>query len=173
MNKETLRNVRRENLKSLIDDRFSGRQADFALAVKKNPTQINHWVSGHRNPNGDTCREVEKELGLPENWLDQDTHATANITLPGFSVAATASNQAPALMSGARAYTGGDSSNIELLRRLESASDETKKLVELALLPDSDLRQIPLSPSLKGLIGYLKNQIKEETSGNTATKQPE
>lgn len=98
MDKETLRTVRRENLKRLIDDRFSGRQADLALAAKKNPTQINHWVSGHRNPNGDTCREVEKELGLPENWLDQEIHATAAITLPGITVTASGSNQAQALI---------------------------------------------------------------------------
>jgi len=92
MDKGLLRIVRRENLKRLIDDSFSGRQADLALAAKKNATQINHWVSGHRNPNGDTCREVEKELGLPENWLDKDNTAIGTIDKTS------SSNQATALM---------------------------------------------------------------------------
>jgi len=67
--------MRRKNLKHLIDTVFSGRQADFAASAKKNPTQVNHWISGHRNPNGDTCREVEMALGYQPNWLDQD-HST-------------------------------------------------------------------------------------------------
>ena len=66
---------------SRIDGVFSGRQADFAAAVKRNPTQVNHWVSGHRNPNGDTCREVESELGYKAGWMDQEHLDAINPTL--------------------------------------------------------------------------------------------
>jgi len=73
MDKIEQRLHRRSRLIQLIDGLFGGRQADFAAAAKKNPTQVNHWISGHRNPNGDTCRDVEKELGLPNNWFDSTT----------------------------------------------------------------------------------------------------
>lgn len=75
MNKFDLRDLRRKNLLALIDKQFNGSQAEFSDAAKKNPTQVNHWISGHRNPNGDTCREVERALGLPLNYLDQESPA--------------------------------------------------------------------------------------------------
>lgn len=57
-----------------------------------------------------------------------------------------------------------------LLTRLANASPETVKLVEIALLPDTDLEKTQLSPSLKGLVGFIKAQIKEEIDrGNTRT----
>jgi hypothetical protein len=69
---DDLKLLRRGNLKRLMGERFGGSQVDFAVAVKRSPTQINHWLSGHRNPNGDTCRAVEVQLRLPMCWLDQD-----------------------------------------------------------------------------------------------------
>ena len=53
----------------------------------------------------------------------------------------------------------------ELVRRIETASPETVKLIELALLSETDLEKTRLSPSLKGLIGFVKHQIREETKG--------
>lgn len=54
----------------LIVERFGGSNTAFALAIGKSPSQVGHWISGHRNPNGDTCREVEDALDLPRGWLD-------------------------------------------------------------------------------------------------------
>jgi hypothetical protein len=82
MNKIDLRNTRHKNLMFLIAEKFSGSLTDFSAAAKKNPTQVNHWISGHRNPNGDTCRDVERELDYPEGWLDQDHSHPPSATPP-------------------------------------------------------------------------------------------
>ena len=58
----------------------------------------------------------------------------------------------------------------ELVRRIETASPETVKLIELALLSETDLEKTRLSPSLKGLIGFVKHQIREETKGEPPTQ---
>lgn len=50
----------------------------------------------------------------------------------------------------------------QLQHRLIDADPETKKMVELALMSDMDLEQTGLTPSLKNLIGFVKNQIREE-----------
>lgn len=67
-----LADVRRSGIKLIYAKRFAakGGKAAFALAVKRSPSQVGHWFSGHRNPNGDTCREIERLLGLPRDWLD-------------------------------------------------------------------------------------------------------
>lgn len=57
----------------------------------------------------------------------------------------------------------------ELARRIQAAPPETARLIELALLSDTDLEKTKLSPSLKGLIGFVKHQIREETKGEPPT----
>ena len=76
---DDLKLLRRANFKRLVYKEFGGRQVDFAVAVKRSPTQINHWLSGHRSPNGDTCRAVEVMLKKPVCWLDEDhSHSAEN-----------------------------------------------------------------------------------------------
>jgi len=67
---ELLARIRRERISELIELRFEGKNVAFSLAIGKSPSQVGHWLSGHRNPNGDTCREVEDSLNLPKGWLD-------------------------------------------------------------------------------------------------------
>lgn len=57
----------------------------------------------------------------------------------------------------------------ELARRIQAAPPETARLIELALLSETDLEKTKLSPSLKGLIGFVKHQIREETKGEPPT----
>lgn len=97
VNKIDLRALRRLNLNNLITTKFGGHQSDFAAASKKNPTQVNHWISGHRNPNGDTCRNVERAIGYPPGWMDQDhsqesTTATTQTTITTSALAPVASS---------------------------------------------------------------------------------
>ncbi|MCF8156655.1 MAG: hypothetical protein K9K35_11670 [Rhodoferax sp.] len=77
-----LRGIRRSRIQQLINERFGGRQIDFSIAAKRNSTQVNQWLTGHRNPNGDTCRKVEDALKLSRDWLDQPyaTPAEADTT---------------------------------------------------------------------------------------------
>ena len=46
--------IRLAKLQELVRDRFGGIQSDLAIAAGRNPTQVNHWFTGHRKPNGDT-----------------------------------------------------------------------------------------------------------------------
>lgn len=61
---------RREQLKSLIDARFGGVQADFARAIKRSPAQVNQWLSGHRLLGDAGARHIEITLGLPIGFFD-------------------------------------------------------------------------------------------------------
>ena len=75
---------RREILKALIDDRFSGHQADFARAIKKAPAQVNQWLTGHRALGDAGARNIELRLGLPPGFFDRSTYSLADeaITTP-------------------------------------------------------------------------------------------
>lgn len=59
--------------------------------------------------------------------------------------------------------------HMELLRRMETADPETRLLIELALMNTADLQATQLSPSLKGLVGFVKQQIKEERKRGVPT----
>lgn len=73
---------------------------------------VSNWFSSGRISK-ENLAKVATLLGVTTDELITGEHATANITLPGFSVTATASNQAPALMGSAgdamnRVATGRD-----------------------------------------------------------------
>lgn len=61
---DDLARVRRDRIQRLIDTRFEGSKTAFGRAIGRSPSQVGHWTSGIRNPNGDTCREVESALDL-------------------------------------------------------------------------------------------------------------
>lgn len=67
---DQLARVRRERIQAIIDTKFKGNKTAFALKIGKSPAQVGHWVSGHRNPNGDTCREIEDRIEYPRDWID-------------------------------------------------------------------------------------------------------
>lgn len=75
---EELARVRIERICELIAGRFGGSNTAFALAIGKSPSQVGHWLSGLRNPNGDTCREIENRLELPRDWLDRSEREVAH-----------------------------------------------------------------------------------------------
>lgn len=69
---DELAELRRANIWRLVESRFQGKRVAMALATGRSPSQIGHWLSGIRNSNGDTCRDVEEKLGLPKGSLDID-----------------------------------------------------------------------------------------------------
>lgn len=74
--------IRRENLAKAIDEKFSGSQTAAAECLGKDkPTQVNHWVRGTKNMNGESARNIEKKFGLPEFWLDSE-HVSADADKP-------------------------------------------------------------------------------------------
>lgn len=69
---DTLAELRRAKLTELLAGRFDGNKTAMAQALGRSNSQIGHWFSGIRNPNGDTCRLIESALELPRGWLDGD-----------------------------------------------------------------------------------------------------
>lgn len=70
--------VRRENLEALVGAEPS--QAAFARKIGKDKNQVNQWLgrAGRRNLSGDTARELERILGKPTGWMDQEHGAGLN-----------------------------------------------------------------------------------------------
>lgn len=62
--------IRRRRLDMLIDEDYAGKQALFAAAVGKTPSQISQIMTGHRGLGEDLAREIERATGKPRGWLD-------------------------------------------------------------------------------------------------------
>jgi hypothetical protein len=73
--------VRRVNLRSLIEERFEGNRAAFCRHTGKNPNLINllltHNKEYHRNIGEKLARDIEGRMSLQEGWLDRVAGATA------------------------------------------------------------------------------------------------
>lgn len=72
--------VRRDNLARLVGEADS--QAAFARAIEKDKNQVNQWLgrAGSRNISAATARHIEKKVGKPPGWLDQDRDAVAEVS---------------------------------------------------------------------------------------------
>lgn len=82
--------VRRQNLRRLIDDKFSGRDADFARYCGIEPARISQVLSktyrDGKNFGEKAARNIEQAAGLPALFLDQSdadfsTQLSANETI--------------------------------------------------------------------------------------------
>ena len=67
------KNIRVKQLETLLNERLSGSQIDFAKEVQINPGQVSHWVRGFRNLGEKSARNIENKLHLPTGWLDKLT----------------------------------------------------------------------------------------------------
>lgn len=72
---KAIEQVRRENLERLVVDH--GSQAELARVIGKDKNQINQWLGrkGSRNLSATSARSIEKKVGKPSGWLDQDREA--------------------------------------------------------------------------------------------------
>ncbi|MFN7155066.1 MAG: hypothetical protein ACK4OE_15385 [Acidovorax sp.] len=120
-----------------FDEKGKGRQV--ALAKKYGITQAStrKWLEGFGFPKTAQMMRIARDFDCTFEWLALGTGPRDTDPL---------------------SY----SPHMELLQRMETASPETRKLIELALMSDSDLQATNLSPSLKGLVGFVKQQIREE-----------
>ncbi len=67
--------LRRENLRKLLEDRFEGKKSALAHAIEREPSYISRCLSdkSHRKKIGeDFARHIERSLNLPSGWMDQD-----------------------------------------------------------------------------------------------------
>lgn len=132
-----------ERLNELLDARRfdeKGKGRQVALAKKYDITQAStrKWLEGFGFPKTAQMMRIAKDFGCTFEWLALGTGTRD---------------------SDPTAY----SAHVELLKRMDTASPETRALVELALMSESDLQSSNLSPSLKGLVGFVKQQIREES----------
>ncbi|WP_162176122.1 S24 family peptidase [Achromobacter xylosoxidans] len=67
----TLAEVRRLNLRRLIDDEMDGMQSRIKDRTGISLSQIGQWLSGDRNMSETSARKLEAGLRLDEGWLDR------------------------------------------------------------------------------------------------------
>lgn len=62
-------------LRALIAEKFDGNQAAFGRAIKRPPSLVNQWLSGHRAFGDASARHVEIALFLGQGYFDHRTTA--------------------------------------------------------------------------------------------------
>lgn len=66
--------IRRYNLRTLINEEFAGSLAEFSRFIGKDPSYISRYFSNKnqmRNIGATTARQIEKQLQRPHGWLDR------------------------------------------------------------------------------------------------------
>lgn len=132
-----------ERLNELLDarkfaEKGRGRQVELAKKYDLVQQSIGKWLKGEGMPKTTQMIRIARDFKCNFEWL--------------------------ALGTGPRdAECTAPSPHAEIIRRLEMSPPETTTLIELALLEAEELERSPLSPSLKGLVTFLKKQIQEET----------
>lgn len=74
--KITIPEQRRQNLRALIDQRFSGSQSAFRDATGISLSQVGQWLNSHldgsRNMGEKSARRIESACTLPAGWMDKN-----------------------------------------------------------------------------------------------------
>lgn len=70
-----IRRIRAKKLRKWINERFSGRQSDFANSINETPNVISRFFMdwdnvGHRKIGEKKARAIELASGMPKNYLD-------------------------------------------------------------------------------------------------------
>ncbi|MDF0605383.1 S24 family peptidase [Neisseriaceae bacterium TC5R-5] len=73
---------RQKRLQFLLDTRFKGVQADLARAIQRDQSQVNLYFSGKVVMGEVLARDIEKVLGLPSGWLDEEGEVLPMPDLP-------------------------------------------------------------------------------------------
>ena len=63
--------LRRENLRRLINEKFDRKQKRLADAIERQPDYISRILKGHKNLGEDLARTIETMLNLEQGWLDR------------------------------------------------------------------------------------------------------
>lgn len=76
MTPEDLNQTRKANLRLLVKEHKGGKQLAGLLGFKDS-SYLYQMIGVHRRVTEAKAREIEKSLGLPPGWLDQETHPSA------------------------------------------------------------------------------------------------
>lgn len=69
--KANIKNIRRERLGQLINERFSGKQADLATHAGIPANLISRYMTGLKGIGEDMARKIESACRLAPHWLDK------------------------------------------------------------------------------------------------------
>lgn len=69
---KSIQDVRRQNLKELIDREFNGVQTRLAERMETPANLVNRWVLGKKVIGDQVARKIETAANKPRNWLDID-----------------------------------------------------------------------------------------------------
>lgn len=64
-------------MQELVDTRAEGNQAVFAAMIKRSPSVVWQYLSGHREMGEKLARHIESVLRLPSGWMDTDASESA------------------------------------------------------------------------------------------------
>lgn len=81
----SIHDIRRRNLQRLLTRDFQGKKSALATAVDRQPSYISRCLSEDRhmkNIGEEFARHVERELALPEGWLDQEDYPSMTQPTP-------------------------------------------------------------------------------------------
>ncbi|ENF6041725.1 helix-turn-helix transcriptional regulator [Citrobacter amalonaticus] len=79
---KSIQDVRRQNLKELIDREFNGVQTRLAERMETPANLVNRWVLGKKVIGDQVARKIESAANKPRNWLDIDRTLTIDSYTP-------------------------------------------------------------------------------------------
>lgn len=79
---KSIQDVRRQNLKELIDREFNGVQTRLAERMETPANLVNRWVLGKKIIGDQVARKIETAVNKPRNWLDIDRTLTLDSYTP-------------------------------------------------------------------------------------------
>jgi hypothetical protein len=71
-----VKDIRRQRLQQLINERFGGIKLRFAEAMEMKPPHVHRWLrvgKGGQGMEEESARAIEIKLNLDTLWLDQET----------------------------------------------------------------------------------------------------
>lgn len=79
--------IRRIQLRKLIDEQFEGVTLRLATALEIKPPQLHRWLSDGQGIREDSARKIEERLQLGHGWLDGIERPAAYTPSPALRVA--------------------------------------------------------------------------------------
>lgn len=79
---KSIQDVRRQNLRDLIDREFDGVQTRLAERLATQANLVNRWVLGKKVIGDQVARKIETAANKPRNWLDIDRSLTLDSFTP-------------------------------------------------------------------------------------------